>query len=136
MNSRFFRFLAAGGIAAIANFTSRFLFSMAMPYVPAIICAYLVGMATAFVLNRAFVFQATGGNMSRQAFWFTAVNLLAISQTVLLSVLFARWIFPGTGMDFHPEAVAHGIGVIIPVFTSYAGHSLLSFRSHRTDASG
>jgi len=125
---RFLLFLAAGGIAALANFGSRIALSTVIPYVPAIVLAYGIGMLTAFLLNRAFVFTGATNPVSQQVKWFVAVNLLAVLQTVLISVLFARWLFPATGMDFHPETVAHAIGVIVPVFTSYLGHRRFSFR--------
>jgi putative flippase GtrA len=126
---RFVLFLAAGGIAAAANFGSRFAFDLLMPYVPAIVLAYCVGMATAFTLNRAFVFTGAANPVRQQATWFVLVNLAAVAQTVLISLLFARWVFPATGMDWHPEAVAHAIGVVVPVFTSYIGHKTLTFRA-------
>ncbi|MGO1072238.1 GtrA family protein [Lysobacter sp. CA199] len=129
ISRRFIAFVVAGGTAACANFGSRILFSELMPYVPAIVLAYLVGMATAFALNRLFVFTEAQNELKSQVFWFAVVNLAAIAQTVAISLIFARWLFPATGMDFHPEAVAHGIGVIVPVFTSYLGHKRFTFRS-------
>lgn len=125
---RFALFVLAGGIAAAANFGSRMGFSLVMPYVPAIVIAYLIGMATAFALNRAFVFTTATNSVRHQAFWFVAVNVAALLQTVAFSLLFARLIFPWMGMSFHPETVAHAIGVVVPVFTSYLGHKHLSFR--------
>ena len=126
---QFMLFLVAGGVAAAANFLSRIGLSEFLSYVPAIVIAYLVGMATAFVLNRAFVFRDARNSVGSQAGWFIAINLLAVAQTVLISVLLARWLFPLAGMDFHPETVAHGIGVAVPVITSYLGHRRWSFRS-------
>ena len=32
------------------------------------------------------------------------------------------------GFEFYPEAVAHAIGVVFPVFTSFIGHKYFSFR--------
>lgn len=126
---RFVRFLAAGGIAAAANFLSRIALSEVMAYVPAIVLAYGIGMLTAFLLNRAFVFTAAGNPLSQQLKWFLLVNLLAVLQTVLISLLFARWLFPVAGMDFHPETIAHAIGVAVPVITSYLGHRRWTFRT-------
>lgn len=132
MNLRqFVRFVAAGGVAALVNFGSRIAFSTMMPYVPAIALAYCVGMATAFLLNRAFVFLDPINPLRHQLFWFTAINVAAVAQTIVISLLFARIIFPAMEMHFHPETVAHAIGVVFPVFTSYVGHSLLSFRKTR-----
>lgn len=125
---RFALFLAAGGIAAAANFLSRIALSEVMAYVPAIVLAYAIGMVTAFVLNRAFVFTGANNPVGQQVKWFVLVNLFAVLQTVLISLLLAEWLLPRFGVGFHPETIAHAIGVLVPVFTSYIGHKRLSFR--------
>lgn len=126
---QFLWFLVAGGIAAVANVLSRIGLSEILPYVPAIVIAYLVGMATAFVLNRALVFKGASNSMGSQVGWFIAINLLAVAQTVLISLCLARWLFPWMGLDWHPETIAHAIGVMVPVVTSFVGHRMLTFRS-------
>jgi putative flippase GtrA len=128
MSRTFPRFLVAGGLAALANMGSRVLLGLVIPYVPSIVIAYLIGMITAFVLNRLFVFDGAGNRLHEQVFWFTVINILALAQTVLVSLVLARWLFPQVGMDWHPETVAHVIGVLVPVFTSYVGHKRLTFR--------
>ncbi len=129
ISRQFILFVLAGGIAAAANFLSRIALSEVMRYVPAIVLAYCIGMLTAFLLNRAFVFTTADNPVSQQVRWFLLVNLLAVLQTVLISLFFARWLFPLTGMDFHPETVAHAIGVAVPVITSYLGHRRWTFRT-------
>jgi putative flippase GtrA len=124
-------FVVAGGIAAVVNFGSRILFSLWIPYVPAILLAYCVGMLTAFIINRQYVFATSDRPLHHQVWWFTAVNVAAVIQTVVISVLFDRWLFPATGMIWHPESVAHAIGLAVPVFTSYVGHKYLTFRVAR-----
>lgn len=134
---QFVKFVVAGGIAAVVNFGSRILLSRWMAYVPAIVVAYCIGMLTAFIINRQFVFEESDRPLHHQAWWFTAVNVAAVLQTVAISVLFDRWIFPAIGMNWQPEAVAHAIGLIVPVFTSYVGHKYLTFRAaHRPMAPG
>lgn len=128
--SQFFKFLAAGGTAAAANFFSRMLFSVWLPYTVAIIAAYIVGMITAFFLNRMFVFRGATNSMRHQAVWFIAVNLAAVTQTVVISLGLARYVFPALGMHQHVETIAHAFGVAVPVITSYVGHSRLSFRTN------
>lgn len=126
----FVRFLAVGGCAALVNFGSRIAFSTVMSYAPAIVCAYLLGMVTAFVLNRAFVFtHALHGDARRQFLWFTLVNAAAVVQTLAISLLLARVLLPAIGIVTEAESIAHAAGVLFPVFTSYVGHKRLSFRS-------
>lgn len=128
MTRQFFKFLAAGGLAAIANFGSRIAFSHWMQYIPAIILAYLVGMATAFMLNRLFVFTGAPNSLRNQAAWFTLVNLAAVAQTLAISLLLVEYLLPAIGVRTHVETVAHGIGVLVPVMTSYLGHKHLTFK--------
>ena len=128
MSRQFLGFVIAGGIAAVANFGSRIVLSLWLPYVVAITIAYGIGMVVAFVLNRLFVFRDADNALAQQGLWFVLVNLAAVAQTILISLLFARWIFPALNMQFYPETIAHGIGVIVPVFTSFIGHRTLTFR--------
>jgi putative flippase GtrA len=122
------RFLVAGGLAALANMGSRWLLDLVLPYVPSIVLAYLVGMTTAFLLNRRFVFTASGNGLWRQVGWFTAINIAALAQTVLVSLLLSRWLLPAIGWTWQADTIAHVVGVIVPVFTSYIGHKRLTFR--------
>lgn len=125
---QFGAFLVVGGIAAAANVGSRIGFSHFMPYAPAIVCAYIVGMTVAFLLNRAFVFRTPSHGLQHQVLWFTAVNLAAVTQTLVVSLLLAGWLFPAIGMQHHVETVSHIIGVLVPVGTSYLGHRFITFR--------
>lgn len=127
-SARFLRFVLAGGIAAAANYGSRFGFSVFLPYPVAIVLAYLVGMATAFALNRAFVFQEATNSVGNQALWFTVVNLAAVAQTLAISLALAWWLLPAMGIERHVEAIAHAVGVAVPVVTSYLGHRRFTFR--------
>jgi putative flippase GtrA len=126
---RFTKFLAVGGVAALANFGSRIAFSHWVAYVPAICFAYVLGMATAFVLNRLFVFKITANSLKSQVWWFTIVNLAAALQTLLISVGLADYAFPALGLISHRQTIAHAVGVLTPAITSYLGHKHLSFRS-------
>jgi putative flippase GtrA len=128
LSTQFIRFVLAGGIAAAANFGSRFMFSAWMPYPAAITCAYLVGMAVAFALMRRYVFSASGEPMLPQVVKFSIVNVLALVQTLVVSLVLARWVLPAVGMEQHVESIAHLIGVAVPVFTSFIGHRQATFR--------
>lgn len=128
LSPRFLRFLFVSGIAAVANIGSRILFSVWLPYVPSIVLAYLVGLCSAFVLNRVFVFRESRNPVHHQAFWFTVVNLAAVLQTLAVSVLLAEFVFPRIGFHWHGETLAHAAGVAAPAVTSYLGHKYLTFR--------
>jgi putative flippase GtrA len=118
-----------GCVAAAVNVGSRIFLNRWMPYSAAIVVAYVCGMLTAFILNRLFVFRETVNPLHRQAFWFTIVNLAAVAQTLIVSLLLARWLFPAIGFHWHIDTVAHACGVVAPIVTSFIGHKHLSFRT-------
>lgn len=125
--ARFFRFVAAGGFAAVVNVASRWALEFIMPYEAAVALAYLFGMTVAFVLTRRFVFDVSGGCVQGQYVRFALVNATAFAQVWLVSVGLARVFFPASGFTWHPETVAHIIGVTSPLVTSYYGHKIYSF---------
>lgn len=124
----FLAFVAASGVAALANFGSRLLFSTVMNYPAAISAAFCVGLTTAFVLNRRFIFAGRAHHVGHQFGRFLLVNLLAWVQTMAISLLLARWLFPLIGMPWHVESVAHAIGIAAPAITSYIAHKHWTFR--------
>ena len=125
---RFGLFLAAGGVAALANYGSRFAFSHWFSYPVAIVLAYLVGMTVAFALMRQYVFDARAKALGPQVLAFVLVNVLAVLQTLVVSLVLARWALPALGMTEHTEAIAHAVGVAVPIVTSYFGHKHATFR--------
>jgi putative flippase GtrA len=125
---RFGLFLVAGGIAAAANYGSRFAFSAWFSYPAAIVLAYLVGMIVAFALMRRYVFDGAAKALGPQVLKFTLVNALAVVQTLVVSLLLARWALPALGIERHVEAIAHAFGVAVPIVTSYFGHKHATFR--------
>ena len=130
VSPRFLKFLLAGGVAAGVNFGSRIIFNNWMPFTAAIVLAYIAGMITAFILTKLFVFTESVHSTSRSAMFFTLVNLVAVLQTWVVSVVLAFHLLPWLGVVWHKKEIAHLVGVIVPVFTSYIGHKKLSFRSH------
>ena len=127
-SKQFLMFLLTGGTAAAVNFGSRILFNRWMDYSSAIILAYLVGMLTAFVLARLFVFKASTQNWQRSALIFTLVNVVAVAQTWGISMGLAYYVLPQMGVTAFAPEIAHAAGVAFPVFTSYLGHKHWSFK--------
>lgn len=125
---QFFVFLLTGGLAAAVNFGSRILFNRWCSFSLAIVLAYLVGMTTAFVLARLFVFKDSQRTLHHSAMFFVLVNLVAVAQTWLISMALAYYVLPSLGFTRYNAEIAHGAGVMVPVFTSYLGHKRFSFR--------
>jgi putative flippase GtrA len=59
---------------------------------------------------------------------FSAVNAIAVLQTWLISMGLALYVLPYWGVIRFAEEIAHAVGVVVPVFTSYLGHKHFSFR--------
>ena len=124
----FLMFLLTGGFAAAVNWGSRIVYNIWMPYSAAIVVAYITGMITAFVLAKLFVFTKNTQSTAKSVFFFTLVNLVAVLQTWGVSVGLAYYVFPSMGLNWHARDIAHLIGVIVPVFTSFIGHKKWSFK--------
>lgn len=126
--NQFIRFVLAGGTAALANFLSRIMLSFYLDYVPSIVFAYLIGMTTAYLICRAWVFEASSNTAIQQIGYFTLVNVFAVLQTVVISLIFANYIFSSIDDLQLRETMGHFIGICVPVFTSFLGHKYMTFK--------
>jgi putative flippase GtrA len=125
---RFIAYLLAGGVAALLNWSSRFLFSLWFNYPVSIVLAFIVGLISGFALMRWLVFDGAGKSAATQVPFYLLVNLLALLQTLCVSLILAKWVIPGVGLSIRPEGPAHLIGVLVPVLTSYFGHKYFTFK--------
>lgn len=128
MSRQFFVFLVTGGTAAAVNFGSRIVYNQWLPFSGAVILAYLTGMVTAFVLAKMFVFKESTQSTRRAVLFFTLVNVVAVLQTWLISMGLAFYLLPALGVTHFVKEIAHAVGVVVPVFTSYLGHKRWSFK--------
>ena len=124
---RFFGFVVTGGLAAGVNLLSRWLLSRVLVYTAAVALAYLAGMATAYVLARAFVFEPSHGRWQGEFMRFATVNLVSFPVVLAVSVVFDWWLLPVMGWTWHREEVAHLVGVSSPIVLSYYAHKHFSF---------
>lgn len=129
ISKEFLLFLITGGIAAIVNFLSRIFYNQFTSFSLAIVLAYISGMITAFILAKVFVFQNTEQTLKRSILFFCLVNGFAILQTWLITITLAYYIFPQLQINKFSHEMAHAVGVITPVFSSYLGHKYFSFKS-------
>lgn len=125
---QFLLFVLTGGVAALVNILSRVGFSLLLRFELAVLAAYGVGMITAYVLARRFVFAGGGQSVRRSFAAFALVNLVAVLQTWLVSIGLRQLLLPLIGVTALVDLIAHGCGVIVPVFTSFLGHKHVSFR--------
>lgn len=127
MSRQFFGFLLTGGLAALVNFGSRILYNQWVDFSSAVVLAYLTGMVTAFILARSFVFTQSSQSVQRSAIFFVMVNGVAVLQTWAISMAL-YYLLPMAGVTRWVPEIAHAVGVVVPVFTSYLGHKRFSFK--------
>jgi putative flippase GtrA len=127
----FILFLITGGLAALINIVSRIGFSTVVRFELAVLLAYGLGMLTAYLLARRFVFVDSRASIGRSFAAFALVNLFAVLQTWLVSVGLRNWLLPLLGIAVFRDVLAHGIGVAVPVISSYFGHKHISFKDHQ-----
>jgi putative flippase GtrA len=111
-------FIASGITAAMANFLSRLVFSGFVAFPLAVTLAYLVGLGTAFALNRWLVFPHSRQPTHKQAIGFVITNL-AFLPVVLLASLFLRHSLASLGLTQYPQEIAHLMAIALPTLFSY-----------------
>lgn len=122
----FARFIAVGGVAAIANLVARYFLDFVMPFEVAVVIAYGVGMVVGFFLFRGTLFRGraiTRGMILR----FIWVNIFGATLAWAVSSVMARQLLPAMGWTFRPFEVAHFCGVAAPAITSYFLHKHYTF---------
>lgn len=103
-----------------------------MTFEAAVAVAFPIALSFAFVSNRRWVFGKSVVAW-RVSYWrFFLVNIAALVQVWLISVALVRLIFPAIGFAWHAELVAHVVGVLSPILTSYYAHKNYSFKSSAT----
>ncbi len=127
MTREFVAFVIAGGVAAGVNWLSRIGLSVFTSLEIAVVIAYLIGMTTAYLLNRMLVFDRSGRRISQEYARFALVNVVALAQVFIVTIGLSRFAFPAAGFDWHPHEVAHAAGVVSPILTSYLGHRHFTF---------
>ena len=125
---QFVLFVLAGGIAALVNIVSRIALNLGDALRDRDHRRLSVRHDGCLLLGRQFVFMPSGRAVHDEYLRFALVNLVALAQVWIISVGLARFIFPAIEFTFHADTVAHVIGVIAPVFTSYLGHKHFSFQ--------
>jgi len=129
--TRLLLFVLVGAFASAVNLGARILIDRVTSYEIAIVLAFPIALTTAFLLNRAFIFKPIGDAWRAQFLRFLLVNLAALVQVFAISVVLARFVFPLVGVRYHAETIAHGIGLLSPILTSYYAHKRFTFAADR-----
>ena len=97
---QFIAFVATGSLAALANLVSRYFLNFLMPFELAVVLAYVVGMAVAFVLFQRVIFGNPDTPLRRRLIRFIQVNLVGMALAWLVSTLMARLVLPSLATLF------------------------------------
>ena len=125
---QFIAFLFVGSFAALLNIATRIAVNQLISYESSIAVAFIVGLISAYLLNRIIVFGSSGRTIGSEFSYFVIVNLAALAQIYLISISLAWYVLPAVGVHRHAETIAHVVGVVTPVFSSYLLHKYLTFR--------
>jgi energy-coupling factor transport system substrate-specific component len=125
-------FLICGTLAAAVNWFARMILSLWMPFGPAVVVAYAIGMLAGFILYKRYVWKVSERSLIGQITAFIAVNI-AVAGLVLITAL--ALVALGelvTGRSAIIEALAHGVAIAVGAAANYVAHREITFRVRPT----
>lgn len=126
ISTQFLLFLFVGTTAASLNWIVRLALSIWMSFPVAVLLAYVIGMATAFELNRRFVFPVSPRPVFKQAKVFILVNLAFLPVVWGISILL-KDLLGEIGIMKFSEGIAHGLALTIPVLINFLIYKFIAF---------
>ena len=128
---QFILFIITGGTSAIINILSRIILSNFFRFEIAILIAYGIGMITAFLLAKRFVFLNSNKSIKKSFPAFALVNLLSVLQTFFISKYIRIFLINIFNNIIIIDFISHLCGVIFPIFSSFFGHKYITFGDSR-----
>jgi putative flippase GtrA len=129
LSAQFARFLLAGGIALVLHWLSRYALNFVMPFTPAIVLAYFVGIAAGYLLNKHLVFQGSVNRQSVEMRYFVLVNLAGLPVVWLIATFLTYIVLPRLGIVQHAPEIAHAIAITFPIFINFLAHKYITFKT-------
>lgn len=123
---QFLLFLAVGATAASLHWLARFILSIWFPFSFAVALAYFIGIATAFELNRKYVFPVSVRPAQKQARDFVIVNVLFFPIVWGSSILIRRFLIEVWDARY-ADGMAHALAIMIPVFMTFLIYKFVAF---------
>lgn len=121
-------FLICGTLAAAVNWFARMALSLWMPFAPAVVVAYAIGMLAGFILYKRYVWTVSDRSLTGQIVAFIGVNI-AVAGLVLVTAL--GLVALGdllVGRSGAVEALAHGVAIAVGAAANYVAHREITFR--------
>lgn len=125
---QFVQFGLVGFIAALLHWSSRIAFNIVVSYELALVLAYGVGIFSALVLNKIYVFPLSKKPLRWEIFFFVLINLIAFPFVWSIAYVLSEIVFPRIGLLFYPRAIAHGLAIVFPLFINFLAHKFITFQ--------
>lgn len=127
LNTQFLAFLAVGSLAAALHWLCRYLLSYWISFELAVAIAYVFGIASAFLLNRIYVFPNTNRPVNKQMRDFVLTNVAFFPVVWVMSILLAS-VLPSVGITLYTEGIAHAIAISIPMMATFLIYKFIAFK--------
>lgn len=131
ISKQFFRFLLVGGVAALANFLSRFAFQVIFPYTLSVALAFSMGTIISFILNRSYTFAAYDEKAVVQFIKFITIAIFGIALAALiawLSMTAYKTLHIDLVNEKQMESIAHIIAIFLITFYNFLAMKYFSFK--------
>lgn len=131
VSAQFIRFVLANAFAALVNIATRFIGSLVLLDMWAVVAGFCAGLSTSYLLSRGFVFRTMEGVTMSEMLKFTGINLLALVLTWTVYRQSLQWLLVARGgatPDQWLVTGAHAIGVAAPVLFSFVAQKTITFR--------
>lgn len=133
LSRQFLGFVGVGLTAALLHWLARILLGIWIVFPVAVVLAYGVGIASAFVLNRMFVFPNSSRPLGEQIRSFVFINLAFFPVVWIAAMALDRYALPFVGVVRYREAIAHAIAISIPMLATFLFYKYVTFRTKDAD---
>jgi putative flippase GtrA len=133
--AQYSRFLVVGGIVGVLTICCReviaYILGSDTPvlYSVSVVCAYGIGIATSFFLNSRFTFTASGGFKWAKFARFTAIALLGMLSTWLLSLTLRYTLKLHVVFGDASAGIAFAIATLLSSMITYPLNAAVVFRA-------
>lgn len=127
LNTQFLAFLAVGSLAAAIHWLCRYFLSYWISFEYAVAIAYVFGIASAFILNKIYVFPNTNRSVNKQMRDFVLTNVAFFPVVWVMSILLVS-VLSSAGVTMYTEGIAHGVAISIPMMATFLIYKFIAFK--------
>jgi len=124
---QFIAFFVVGVTSAGLNWSSRYVMASWIPFSLAVPLAYCVGMATAFALNKIFVFPKSDIPVEVQVRRFVIINLSFLPVVWAGSLIFSTAL-KAMGIKEYSDEIGHAASLALPMLATFLLYKFVAFK--------